>query len=285
MFSSVAAELLKSEMSSANDKAVLDAIFNPLLPTGECDLNDDLHADQTRPGDSGKLFAIRRKCSALISTLLCSRYAADAPDVKPLTEDELCAKSLELEGVQAAEKGDLERALRYFDEAVSKAPGRASAFNNRAQALRLKGDTEGKARNMQCSVDEARRSGRLLHFSNLVHTRLFCPARSPHTKIAANRWKGALADLEKAIELSASRGEEVARKKALCQRALLHRLQGKDVESRADLEAAAALGSDFAKTQLVALNPYAALCNQMLGDMFAKMQRGETCDDANNCSR
>ena len=60
-----------------------------------------------------------------------------------------------------------------------------------------------------------------------------------------------------------------------------------------DYEKAAALGSTFAKTQLVALNPYAAMCksdfillklflsdlgNAMLADVFAKTQRGESSD-------
>lgn len=83
--------------------------------------------------------------------------------------------------------------------------------------------------------------------------------------------------LNKAIELRCtSREEEVSLGKALCQRGLLHRVEGRDDEARLDFQQAAQLGNDFAKTQLVALNPYAALCNQMLGDVFAKLQRGET---------
>lgn len=35
------------------------------------------------------------------------------------------------------------------------------------------------------------------------------------------------------------------------------------------------MGSMFAKVQLAALNPYAAMCNKMLAQMISKVQRGE----------
>jgi hypothetical protein len=54
-------------------------------------------------------------------------------------------------------------------------------------------------------------------------------------------------------------------KLALCQRAITtKRGGGSDVAARRDLEEAAALGSRFAKLRLVEMNPYAAMCNQML---------------------
>jgi hypothetical protein len=31
----------------------------------------------------------------------------------------------------------------------------------------------------------------------------------------------------------------------------------------------------FAKQQLIAMNPYAAMCNKMLADVFGKLRRGE----------
>lgn len=43
-----------------------------------------------------------------------------------------------------------------------------------------------------------------------------------------------------------------------------------------DFEAAAKLGSEFAKAQLVQMNPYAALCNRMLRDVMGKLERGES---------
>lgn len=53
-------------------------------------------------------------------------------------------KNLELQGVSAAESGDLKTALNYFDQAIQILPIRASAYNNRAQAKRLQGDTDSR---------------------------------------------------------------------------------------------------------------------------------------------
>ena len=61
-------------------------------------------------------------------------------------EDEInatAAKSLEVEGVRAAESGDLDTAIGLFTRAINIAPKWASGYNNRAQAYRLKGDTAG----------------------------------------------------------------------------------------------------------------------------------------------
>ena len=62
-------------------------------------------------------------------------------------EDEItnatAAKSLEVEGVKAAESGDLDTAVELFTRAINIAPKWASGYNNRAQAYRLKGDTAG----------------------------------------------------------------------------------------------------------------------------------------------
>lgn len=52
-------------------------------------------------------------------------------------------KELEMHGVSAAEAGDLEAALQLFSQAIQLLPGRASAYNNRAQTLRLQGNTAG----------------------------------------------------------------------------------------------------------------------------------------------
>ena len=43
-----------------------------------------------------------------------------------------------------------------------------------------------------------------------------------------------------------------------------------------DFKIAAKLGSRFAQKQVVSMNPYAALCNQMLSEAFGKLRRGET---------
>ena len=43
-----------------------------------------------------------------------------------------------------------------------------------------------------------------------------------------------------------------------------------------DFKIAANLGSEFAKHMVVQLNPYAALCNQMLSEVIGKIRRGES---------
>lgn len=50
---------------------------------------------------------------------------------------------------------------------------------------------------------------------------------------------------------------------------------GNDDGAREDFQAAANLGSEFAKQMLIALNPYAALCNQMLREVMTKLRTGQ----------
>lgn len=83
-------------------------------------------------------------------------------------------------------------------------------------------------------------------------------------------YEGALEDLDRAISLSGGRGRTACQ--GLVQRGLLRRLAGQDAEAREDFEKAAELGSEFARQQAVALNPYAALCNKMLSEVINKLR-------------
>jgi len=89
----------------------------------------------------------------------------------------------------------------------------------------------------------------------------------------AGRSNSALGDLNKAISLSGGKGQVAAN--AYCQRAQLYRKDGRDDEASADFKSAADLGSAFAKSMLVELNPYAAMCNAMLKNVFAAMAEGK----------
>ena len=113
------------------------------------------------------------------------------------------------------------------------------------------------------------------------------------TKQCRIQWfAGAMEDLNKALELSKRRGKTACL--AFTQRGCILRKLGKDDDARADFEAAAQLGSPFAKIQVdiyasftyfstlvilmpscvsqaVQLNPYAALCNKMLHDVIEKL--------------
>ncbi|WAR13984.1 TTC36-like protein [Mya arenaria] len=85
--------------------------------------------------------------------------------------------------------------------------------------------------------------------------------------------KGALADLDKAIQLCEGHGKVACQ--AYTQRGLIKRLQEDDCGAKEDLTHAAHLGGQFAKHLLVAMNPYAALCNQMLADVMGRLRAGE----------
>ncbi|XP_046746627.1 tetratricopeptide repeat protein 36 [Diprion similis] len=79
----------------------------------------------------------------------------------------------------------------------------------------------------------------------------------------------AMKDLNLAVELSNGQGRAGIR--ALCQRGILLRKNNKLDEARRDFSEAAKSGSKFAKSQLVELNPYAAMCNQMLREITTKL--------------
>ncbi|XP_067648394.1 tetratricopeptide repeat protein 36 homolog [Eurosta solidaginis] len=86
----------------------------------------------------------------------------------------------------------------------------------------------------------------------------------------AGRDEEALCDLNKAIELCTQQPRTKCT--ALCQRGVLYRKQNNLDEARKDFEEAAKLGSSFAKAQLVEINPFAALCNQMLRQAFDQLK-------------
>ncbi|XP_060574585.1 tetratricopeptide repeat protein 36 homolog [Ruditapes philippinarum] len=183
---------MENSQLSSHDKDVLTRIFNPSLPYG-----DNVETDVP---------------------------LEEIPEVE--TDEVKEAKRLEIEGVKAAESGNIDKALELLNQAVTIAPDHASSYNNRAQALRLHGDVSG-----------------------------------------------ALQDLNKAIELSG--GHRKVACQAYTQRGIIKRLEGDDDGCKEDLRNAANLGGQFAKQLLVTMNPYAALCNQMLGEVIGKLRSGE----------
>ncbi|XP_035411705.1 tetratricopeptide repeat protein 36 isoform X1 [Cygnus atratus] len=188
-------------MATANDRAILQTIFNPSTPFGDIpglDEEEDIQEEEE----------------------------TFAPELLEQVQD------LELQGVSAAESGDVSTALERFNEAIRLLPGRASGYNNRAQALRLKGDVAAPRHLLPCP--------------------------------------GALRDLDTAIHLGRGCGRAACQ--SFVQRGLIHQLQARDEDARRDFERAARLGSAFARQQLVLLNPYSALCNQMLCEMLGRLR-------------
>ena len=55
---------------------------------------------------------------------------------------------------------------------------------------------------------------------------------------------------------------------------MIHRLEGRDEDAKNDFELAVQLGSTFAKSALASMNPYAAMCNQMLKNVFSALEKG-----------
>ncbi|KAI5615957.1 tetratricopeptide repeat protein 36 [Silurus asotus] len=116
-------------MASEHDTAVLWTIFNPTSPFGDiAGLNQE---EELADDDS----------------------AFDPNLLKQV-------KNLELQGVSAAESGDLKTALSHFNQAIQILPMRASAYNNRAQANRLQGDTDSAIADLEKAISLSRGTGR-----------------------------------------------------------------------------------------------------------------------------
>ncbi|XP_034521517.1 tetratricopeptide repeat protein 36 [Ailuropoda melanoleuca] len=112
-------------MGTPNDQAVLQAIFNPDTPFGDLvglDVGEEVE-----------------------------KAEVDEDGVFPRAQLEQ-AKALELQGVMAAEAGDLSTAVERFGQAINLLPERASAYNNRAQARRLQGDVAGALEDLERAV-------------------------------------------------------------------------------------------------------------------------------------
>jgi tetratricopeptide (TPR) repeat protein len=169
----------------------------------------------------------------------------DEVDESVDTEEYKECTAVEVEAIKAAEAEDYEKALRLLSYAIERMPGRATLWNNRAQVHRFLNNDEGVIEGLNFTV-----SGLKIYSFPFI--------------------LAALTDLTQAIKLSASKGRTGCQ--SLCQRGLLKRKQGDEDGARADFEVAAQLGSKFARNQLVELNPYAALCNQMLKEVMDKLK-------------
>lgn len=136
--------------------------------------------------------------------------------------------------------------------------------------------TAAEARRLEHEGVEAANSGNLAQaIQYFTESITLAPDRSSGYNNRAQAYRllrqpeEALEDLNLAIEKSDSRGP-VARQ-ALCQRGLLRKLQVDENGALEDFKKAAALGSEFAKGQVVSMNPYAAMCGAAVAEMMQKV--------------
>ncbi|XP_059563733.1 tetratricopeptide repeat protein 36 [Myotis daubentonii] len=132
-------------MGTLNDQAVLQAIFNPDTPFGDVvglDLGEEAEEDE------GEYLTLEDSSQ---HWLVCGPSWGGQGGVFPQAQLEQ-SKALELQGVTAAEAGDLSTALERFGQAINLLPERASAYNNRAQARRLQGDVAGALEDLERAV-------------------------------------------------------------------------------------------------------------------------------------
>ncbi|CAM1293127.1 TTC36 (predicted) [Pycnogonum litorale] len=151
------------------------------------------------------------------------------------------SKKMELEAIKLAETGDINPAVELLDKALELTPDRPSVYNNRAQALRLVGNADDALKDLNMAIKLSNYEDDIIGDGN--EHKVKCP-------------------------------RSVCQ--AYCQRALIHRLRGDDESALEDFQRAAKLGNQFAKSQIVAMNPYAAMCNRMLSDVVEKLRIGET---------
>lgn len=144
-------------------------------------------------------------------------------------------KKMEIDAINAAEAGRLKDAIDILNAALTIAPKRPSLYNNRAQVHQLLKNFDGTIK--------TQRNFFFILLSLLLE---------------------ALNDLTQAIKNADGGQQKRTLRQALCQRGLLYRKKEMLEEARGDFSRAAEMGSKFAKNQLVEMNPYAALCNQML---------------------
>ncbi|TGZ82478.1 hypothetical protein EX30DRAFT_339761 [Ascodesmis nigricans] len=155
------------------------------------------------------------------------------PDDPHYSDQELQSlKEIERRAIAAAESSSPNEAFTLLSELIASHPHYASAYNNRAQLRRmLSHSTEDVLADLDLAIGHA----------------------SP--KIAMDPVSSAQARVLK---------------NAYTQRGAVLDTTGKEKEAHSDMEMAARYGSDVARQWLVAKNPYARLCGQMVSEIMKK---------------
>ena len=126
------------------------------------------------------------------------------------------------------------------------------------------------------AAEEERYDAALALFTDMIQ---LCPQYAAaynnraQTLLLLHRSAEAQADLDLAI--AHAHRDRVTLRQAHTQRGLIHRAAGRDADAKADFTIAARLGSAVAKQQLIALNPYSALCNAVLSRAMQQLTEPE----------
>lgn len=179
------------------------------------------------------------QCEMEVKSVVNDEIEAKDEDERDSSEI-IKSKLLEIDGVKLTELGKLEEALNKFNESIKTAEKRPSPYNNRAQLYRLMGKDD-------CKINFIKKN---------------CLKKSSSV---------AFDDLTTAIALSQQK-YPMTLCRAFCQRGIINRKLRRDDAARDDFNESAKLGSKFARQQLVDINPYAQLCNQMVSKLLVNMK-------------
>jgi tetratricopeptide (TPR) repeat protein len=179
----------------------------------------------------------------LVSSLVSQSKSTTVTDTQT---PNVQAKAFETLGIVAAEKGNANAAIKYFSDALKMLPGSVSALNNRAQAYQLLGKKQEAMNDLNECVrliigreDEEKDTGKDQDTEKDTTDDDTLPSKKLKLK-----------------------------EKVYTQRGILLKVVGKIDEARADFEVAAKLGSDFAKSEVVYLNPIARLCGETVSELL-----------------
>lgn len=125
-------------MATFNDRAILESIINPLQPNKFHESEE--HAISMEDDELNINHGMFVSVSCLLSHATFLIYAFKKGNNEHVTKE---AGELEKKGVALAESGAIDEALEIFNSAIELSPNWSSAYNNRAQALRLLKRNEG----------------------------------------------------------------------------------------------------------------------------------------------
>ncbi|XP_030745224.1 tetratricopeptide repeat protein 36 homolog [Sitophilus oryzae] len=134
-----------------------------------------------------------------------------------------------------------------------------------------------ETKQMELEAIQLAEQGKLQEAIKLVNSAIDATPNRPslynnraHILQYLRQFDDALNDLTTAISLCTDQHKKTL-SQAYTQRGILYKRNNKIELAKEDFENAARLGNKFAKSQLIELNPYAALCNQMLKQVMDQL--------------